>query len=85
MTENTQSELKSTLLSAILPHVAFDGWSDPAFQAACDDSEIDINLARLSCPRGALAFASKGLRTKRLCAAERHFSRFLIMRVLGQV
>ena len=57
MTENPQSELKSTLLSAILPHVAFDGWSDPAFQAACDDSEIDINLARLSCPRGALDLA----------------------------
>ena len=57
MTENTQSDLKSTLLEAILPHVAFDGWAEAAFSAACDDSGIDQKLARLTCARGALDLA----------------------------
>ena len=58
MTENTQSDLKSTLLVAILPHVAFDGWTDTAFRAACDDSAIDQKLARMTCVRGALDLAA---------------------------
>lgn len=55
--ENTQNDLKSTLLAAILPYVAFDGWTDGAFRAACGDSEIDPKLARLTCARGALDLA----------------------------
>ena len=55
--ENTQNNLKSTLLTAILPYVAFDGWTDGAFRAACGDSEIDPKLARLTCARGALDLA----------------------------
>ena len=57
VTENTNTDLKSTLLAAILPHVAFDGWTEVAFRAACDDSEIDPKLARLTCARGALDLA----------------------------
>ena len=57
MTENIQSDLKSTLLAAILPHVAFDGWTPAAFRAACDDAGIDQKLARLTCARGALDLA----------------------------
>ena len=55
--ENTQIDLKSTLLEAILPHVAFDGWTEAAFRAACDDSGIDQKLALLACARGALDLA----------------------------
>ena len=54
MIENIQTDLKSTLLAAILPHVAFDGWTEAAFRAACGDSGIDPKLARLTCARGAL-------------------------------
>lgn len=50
-------DIKSDLLAAILPHVAFDGWSDTAFQAACSENEIDLELARLACPRGPLDLA----------------------------
>ena len=31
-----------TLLDAILPHVAFDGWSDGAFVAAADECELPL-------------------------------------------
>ena len=55
--ENTQTDVKSTLLAAILPYVAFDGWTEAAFRAACDDSGIDQKLARLTCARGALDLA----------------------------
>tara|TARA_B100001057_G_scaffold370773_1_gene374755 strand:- start:803 stop:1498 length:696 start_codon:yes stop_codon:yes gene_type:complete len=57
MTKNTHSDLKSDLLVAILPHVAFDGWTEAAFCAACDDSGIDQKLARLTCNQGALDLA----------------------------
>ena len=57
MIENTQADLKCTLLAAILPHVAFDGWTEAAFRAACDDSGIDPKLSRLTCARGALDLA----------------------------
>ena len=42
-----------TLLQAILPHVAFDGWSEDAFVAAALDSAIALDDARTLCPRGA--------------------------------
>jgi ubiquinone biosynthesis protein COQ9 len=46
-----------TLLSAILPHVAFDGWSDLAFAEAARDAGMDLATARALCPRGALDLA----------------------------
>ncbi|MGR3465701.1 COQ9 family protein [Limimaricola sp.] len=45
------------LLDAILPHVAFDGWSDTAFQAAIRDSGVPGAEARALCPRGAIDLA----------------------------
>lgn len=46
--------MQAELLSAILPHVPFDGWSEPAFRQAVADLAIDPALARLVCPRGAV-------------------------------
>lgn len=46
-----------SLLDAILPHVAFDGWSQTSFDAALSDTEIDAATAKTLCPRGALDLA----------------------------
>lgn len=51
------SETRQNLLDAALPHVPFDGWSDPCFAAAISDSGVDAALAHLACPRGALDLA----------------------------
>lgn len=45
------------LLDAILPHVAFDGWSETAFHAAAADLGLDPRRARALCPRGAVGLA----------------------------
>lgn len=45
------------LLDAILPHVAFDGWTDDAFRAAVEDSDLTPEEARAACPRGAVDLA----------------------------
>ena len=50
-------DMKTQLLQAILPHVAFDGWSENSFRQACSDSGIDLPHAQLVCPRGALDLA----------------------------
>ncbi|NBD29545.1 MAG: COQ9 family protein [Alphaproteobacteria bacterium] len=49
------SQLK--LLDAIVPHVAFDGWSEQAFQSACSDLDMPVQDARIHCPRGAVDLA----------------------------
>ena len=46
-----------TLLDAILPHVAFDGWSPEAFRAACGDIGMAAEDAKAACPRGAVDLA----------------------------
>lgn len=48
---------REALLKAILPHVPFDGWSDAAFRAAARESEVTLEEARASAPRGALDLA----------------------------
>jgi len=48
---------KDALLDAILPHVAFDGWSDASFKAAVADVGIDPVVAHAVCPRGAIDLA----------------------------
>ena len=45
------------LLDAILPHVAFDGWSPVAFKAAATDAGIEMAVANTLCPRGAVDLA----------------------------
>ena len=54
---------KRQLLDAILPHVAFAGWSDTAFTAALAETGITPAQAKTLCPRGAvdLAIASHRL------------------------
>lgn len=51
------SRLRAELLSAIRPHVPFDGWAQPAFDAAVTDLGVDPALARIICPRGAIDLA----------------------------
>ncbi|WP_457645671.1 COQ9 family protein [Profundibacter sp.] len=55
MPQNTPP--KDALLDAILPHVAFDGWSDASFKAAVQDAGIDPVVAHAVCPRGAVDLA----------------------------
>ena len=42
------------LMLTALPNVAFDGWSNSTFVAACREADISERKARLFCPRGAL-------------------------------
>lgn len=53
----TEAEMKSRLLDSALIHVAFDGWSETTFRAACRDAGIDPAVARVICPRGAVDLA----------------------------
>ena len=46
-----------SLLDAILPHVAFDGWNETAFRAAAEDMDIPLAEANVICPRGAVDLA----------------------------
>ena len=55
--ENTAQEIKNRLVDAAIIHVAFDGWTDDALHAACQDCGIDPNIARLHLPRGGLDLA----------------------------
>jgi len=48
---------KLALLEAILPHVAFEGWSPGAFDAAVADVGMPAEQARTLCPRGAVDLA----------------------------
>ncbi|WP_370159398.1 COQ9 family protein [Limimaricola soesokkakensis] len=45
------------LLDAILPHVAFDGWSEAAFRAAAHETGMTVPQAHALCPRGAIDLA----------------------------
>ena len=61
--------VKAQLLAAILPHVAFDGWSQTAFASAVADTGLTPEQARTLCPRGAadlaIAFHQDGDRVMR--------------------
>ena len=47
----------SELLTAILPHVVFDGWSKTSFDCAVADLKMDPAFAAMLAPRGALDLA----------------------------
>lgn len=51
-------DIRSRLLDAVVPHVAFDGWSQASFEAAVADAAIDPAEAHAACPRGALDLAA---------------------------
>ena len=57
MVEIETQDVTARLLQAALPHVAFDGWSDTTFLAACEDAVVVPELARLACPRGGVDLA----------------------------
>lgn len=48
---------QDTLLDAIQMHVPFDGWSDAALRAACDDTDTPLDTAHAMFPRGAVDMA----------------------------
>jgi len=50
----TPEELRGPLLDALLPHVAFDGWTEPALKLAAEDIGISSEMAELAFPRGPL-------------------------------
>lgn len=56
MTQPNQDVIDQ-LLTAALPHVPFDGWSDATFAAAVAETGIDPALARAACPRSAVDLA----------------------------
>ena len=56
MRRPVDSEVLKLMLTA-LPSVAFDGWSNSTFVAACREADISERKARLFCPRGALDLA----------------------------
>lgn len=51
------ADLRARLLDAALPHVAFDGWSQAAFDAAVAETGTDPAAARAACKRGAVDLA----------------------------
>lgn len=48
------SDLKGRLVDAILPHVPFDGWTEPAFRRAVEEAGVTPAQARAAFPRGAV-------------------------------
>ncbi len=56
MTSSTEDmtplELRLPILEAILPHVAFDGWTEAAMKLAAEDLNISREMAELAFPRG---------------------------------
>lgn len=57
MTSDT-TDPATALLDAVLMHVPFDGWSETAFKAAIQDTELSPVVARALFPRGALDLAA---------------------------
>lgn len=55
--ENSLKRAKEAVLQAALPHVAFDGWSEPTLAAAITDSGVAPGLARALYPRGGVDLA----------------------------
>ncbi|WP_353198111.1 COQ9 family protein [Sandarakinorhabdus sp.] len=54
------ADLAPQLIAAMLPHVAFDGWSDTALAAAARDISVDADLAALALPDAAVMLTAWG-------------------------
>ncbi|MEM7506221.1 MAG: COQ9 family protein [Pseudomonadota bacterium] len=50
-------ETRNTLLDAVLPHVAFDGWTNQMLEHAIAESGVDAGLGHLAFPRGGIDMA----------------------------
>ncbi len=55
--DDLTDDLGERLLEAVLAHVPFDGWTEPAFRAAIADLGVSRAAARAAAPRGALDLA----------------------------
>jgi ubiquinone biosynthesis protein COQ9 len=71
MTDETLDELRPRLVAAMIPHVAFDGWSPASVAAGAADAGIDADIAALIFPKGAveMAVAYTTLANERMTAA----------------
>lgn len=50
--QHASEDLRNSLLDEILPHVAFDGWTDRALSDAAGRLGVDEGAVRLAFPRG---------------------------------
>ncbi len=48
---------RRAVVTAALPHVAFDGWTDRTLALAVEDAGVDAGLGRLAFPRGGIDLA----------------------------
>lgn len=61
MTDDTPlAEVAPQLIAAMLPHVAFDGWSDKALAAGARDIGVDADIAALALPDTAAMLTAWG-------------------------
>jgi ubiquinone biosynthesis protein COQ9 len=67
----TLDELRPRLVAAMIPHVAFDGWSAASVAAGAADAGIDPDVAALVFPSGAvdMAVAYTDFASARMAAA----------------
>lgn len=54
MIDETLDELRPRLIAAMVPHVAFDGWTPASVAAGAADAGIDPDIAKLVFPGGAI-------------------------------
>ena len=54
------ADLAPQLIAAMLPHIAFDGWSDTALRSAARDIGMDADLAALALPDAAAMLTAWG-------------------------
>ena len=52
MADQTLDELRPRLIAAMIPHIAFDGWTTASVAAGAADAGIDPDIARLVFPGG---------------------------------
>ncbi len=71
MTDETLDEIRPRLIAAMLPHVAFDGWTAATVAAGARDAAIDTDVARLAFPgdAGEMVAAYTALADARMTAA----------------
>ena len=71
MADETLDELRPRLIAAMLPHVAFDGWTTATVRAGARDASIDPEIAALAFPggAGAMVVAYTALADERMAAA----------------
>ena len=71
MIDETLDELRPRLIAAMIPHVAFDGWTAASVAVGAADAGIDPDIAALVFPRGAaqMVVAYTDLANARMTAA----------------